>query len=153
VFRDTWPCFFAPVSSQQCIHACSACLYINIHTCAHSQWWSSAGISASVAVERALKDSCTMGRTSPSATQLMVKLHGRVSYGKQEEREAMLQCAWIYCIIIVIIGSGSVAANTGVVLVVIYRLIMGKYGPTNNNLKKNIFLLFNQNQRNSSNKL
>lgn len=52
--------------------ACNVCPYININV--YSQQWSAAGIGGSVVVERALADSCTMGRNSPSASQLIGKL-------------------------------------------------------------------------------
>lgn len=50
-------CFYAPVSSQECMFACNVRPCIN--TDLPSQRWSSAGIGGLVVVEHALWDSCS----------------------------------------------------------------------------------------------
>lgn len=72
-------CFYAPVSSQECMFACNVRPCIN--TDLPSQRWSSAGIGGLVVVEHALWDSCSP--PPPSVSQLTGEvMHGRVCCGE-----------------------------------------------------------------------
>lgn len=65
--------------------ACDVCTYININV--YPQQRSAAGVGGLVVVERALTDSCTMGRNSPTASQLIEKLRMDVlTMGRREKK-------------------------------------------------------------------
>lgn len=77
------------------MYACNVCPYININV--YSQQWSAAGIDGLVVVERALTDSCTMGRKSPSASQLIGRLRMEVfTMGRREERTHVVRINMLY---------------------------------------------------------
>lgn len=70
-----------------CVHICMRCMAVGRkHIC-----WLTV-VERGRDQERALTDSCTMGATSPSATQLMVELHMNMHLIGRRERERGKHC-------------------------------------------------------------
>lgn len=82
-----------------CLHACIWFMPMRKRSIQWQQW-NAAGIGGLVAVERALSDSCSTGRNSPSASQPTSYAWTRSQWeGKREERNAAVCVNMLDCVV------------------------------------------------------